>query len=211
MNHLVTTSCAVAALAAAGCSSSPSAAAAREPYVKPGLIMVTADQARRLGVEVEGASRAPEPPMPAELSRLDSAAIVAPPDVKVYSLNRSVDPADRELMHEAHVVYRRETSPRWRLDAPADQKILVGPRVTDGRQELQPMLNNEVTAFLAEQRRVAEANQKAIASLFEAVEALNRQQQSILRRELTPARKPASAPTEPERDAAKPPAGDERG
>jgi hypothetical protein len=94
-------------------------------------------------------------------------------------------------MHEEHVVYRRETAPQWRLDAPAQQKILVGPRVTDGRQELQPLLSKELTGYLADQRRATEANQKAITALFQSVDALNRQQAELIRHEI--GRKPAPA------------------
>ena len=100
-------------------------------------------------------------------------------------------------MHEEHAVYRRETAPRWRLDAPANRKILVGPQVTDGRQEIQPLLSKELTTFLADERRATEANQKAISALFQAVDALTRQQQAVLRRTAGKSAKPETSTEKP--------------
>lgn len=182
---------AASALILAGCAAAP-ATSQHEPYVKPGLVVLTADQAAARGINVQSAA-----PHADRVDRSDQAvlqaggfdplasdAVVATPDVKVYTLNREVDPADPTLLHEEHVVYRRETAPRWKLDAPAAQKILIGPRVTDGRQELRPVLDKELTSFLADQRRATEANQKALAALFQAVDSLTRQQQELARREL---------------------------
>lgn len=181
-------------LVAGGCMSSSESAIVREPHVKPSLVLLTADQAARRGIKIEPAGPA-EAAMPKEISALDSSSVIAPPNVKVYTVNRAVDPADPELMHEEHVAYRRESSPMWKIDAPAEQKILVGPRITDGRQDLQPVLNKELAAYLADQRRVTAANQKAIAALFDAIDALNRQQQTLARREAAPAKHEATVPT----------------
>lgn len=167
----------------AACTSSAPPPWTRGPYVKPGLIMLTADQAERRGIAVGTAAPA-SPPMPADVNSLDASAVTVPAGIKVYALNRAADPADPELMHEQHVVYRRESPAKWRLDAPADQKIMIGPRVTDGRQDIQPLLTKELTAYLSDQRQATEANQKAISALFEAIDALNRQQQTLARREV---------------------------
>jgi uncharacterized coiled-coil protein SlyX len=59
------------------------------------------------------------------------------------------------------------------MQPPTDQKILVGPRVTDGREDLQPVLSKELVSYLTEQRQATEANQKAIAALFQAIERLD--------------------------------------
>jgi hypothetical protein len=185
----------------AGCASSPSGSATHQPYVKPGLIMLTADQAERRGIELKPLA---DQPMAAALQALDSAAVIAPADVKVYTLGRAVDSVDTNLMHEEHVVYRRETTPAWRLNAPADQKILVGPRATDGRQEIKPLLDKELTTYLSDQRRATETNQQAIAALFKAIEALSRQQQAVLeheQRKTTPGEQSGAAATPPSTDS----------
>lgn len=175
-------------LVLAGCSSPGGTSADREPYVKPGLILLTADQAERRGITI---ARGTPSPSGRDLEPLDAEAVAVSPGIKVYSLNRAIDPADPELMHEAHVVYRRESTPQWRLDAPAAQKILVGPQVTDGRQDLRPLLTKELAGFMADERRVREANNEAVAALFRAVDAL-RQQQEATRRALV-----QTAPTRP--------------
>ena len=180
MNTRLLLICAASTLVVAGCTDSTISDERHAAYVKPGLIMLTADQAEHRGIAVRG-PKSGATPAPADLEPLDAAAVIVPPDIKVYTLNRAVDPADPELMHEEHVVYRRETTPAWRLQAPAGQKILVGPRVTDGRQELQPLLDKELTGFLSDERRATEANQKAIAALFKAVDALNRQHEALAR------------------------------
>jgi hypothetical protein len=185
----------------AGCVSSPETGSQHQTYVKPELVMLTADQAARRGIEITHAPRT-DRVVPQEWDALDAGSVVVPGDVKVYSLNRAADPFDPDLLHEEHVVYRRESGPRWQLDAPTTQKILVGPRVTDGRQELQPLHDQELASYLADQRRASEANQKAISALFQAVEALSRQQQAIVRQSVrepsSPAASPATAAAEPD-------------
>jgi hypothetical protein len=71
------------------------------------------------------------------------------------------------------MVYRRETAPAWRTQSPAAAKIVVGTQVADGRQELQSNLSKELAGFMTEQRLAIEANQQAIAALFQAVDRLN--------------------------------------
>ncbi|PTX91343.1 hypothetical protein [Opitutus sp. ER46] len=164
-------------LTAAGCASSPASPAARGPDVKPGLIILTAQQAEQRGLRVIGPADAASAGPPA----VGAAAVATPASLKAYTINRAVDAGDPDLMHEEHVVYRRETAPQWRLDVGADQKILVGPRLTDGRQDLQPLLSKELVGYLNDQRRAVEANDKAIATLIEAVESLTRSQQALIR------------------------------
>ncbi len=191
MNLLPSLFVAAFILTLAGCAEAP-ASSQHEPYVKPGLVVLTADQAAARGINVHAPAPQADPAGRSERTALEaggfdplaSDAVIATPDVKVYTLSREVDPADPTLLHEEHVVYRRETTPRWKLDAPAAQKLLIGPRVTDGRQELRPVLDKELTSFLADQRRATEANQKAVAALFQAVDSLTRQQQELARREL---------------------------
>lgn len=170
----------LALIVCAGCATPSASVGTREPYVKPSMVMLTADQAARRNITIDGVAPSASP-LPKDIDALDASAVTAPADIKVYTIGRAVDPADREMLHEQHVVYRRENAQRWRLDAPVDQKILVGPRVTDGRQDIQPLLSKELTTFLADERRTTEANQKAISALFQAVDAINRQQQTLLR------------------------------
>lgn len=49
--------------------------------------------------------------------------------VKAYPIARYVDPADKRMMHERHVLYRLERPSRWRLKTPAGRNdaVLLGP------------------------------------------------------------------------------------
>lgn len=197
-----------AAIGLAGCVSSPAPKSAQEPHVKPSLVLLTADQAEARGIRIDAPAK---PPIAgSDLQPLDASMVAAPAEIKVYTLNRAVDAADPALMHEEHVVYRREVAPRWRLDVPADQKLLVGPRATDGRQDLHPLLEKELTTYLTDQRRATEENRQAIAALFQALDALTRQQQALAEKALhddagaKPAKPAEPTPTRAPTDAERP-------
>ena len=156
----------------AGCANSNPSARLGGPYVKPGLIMVTPDQAAKYGL----AERPVEATPPAGVSALDTSAVLAEPGVRVYTFGRIQDAADQDLLHETHVAYRRETAPRWQMQAPADRQILVGPRITDSRQDFAPIKDREVEAYLAEQHSRQQEDRQAIELLFKGLDTLTKQQ-----------------------------------
>jgi hypothetical protein len=156
----------------AGCATSPPVARLGGPYVKPALIMVTPDQAAKYGLAERPVEAAP----PVGVPPLDTSAVVAAPGVRVYTFGRFQDAADQDLLHETHVAYRRETAPRWQMQAPADQQILVGPRITDSRQDLAPIKDREVDAYLVEQHTRQQEDRQAIELLFKGLDNLTRQQ-----------------------------------
>jgi hypothetical protein len=48
--------------------------------------------------------------------------------VKVYGMNRYVDPSDPRVLHERHAIYRVEQQPRWVTQSdPKQNEILLGP------------------------------------------------------------------------------------
>ncbi len=48
--------------------------------------------------------------------------------VKVYGMNRYVDPSDRRVLHERHAIYRVEQQPRWVTQSDRNENgILLGP------------------------------------------------------------------------------------
>ncbi|HTZ21175.1 MAG TPA: hypothetical protein VMC06_09855 [Opitutaceae bacterium] len=161
-----------AAVLLAGCATSNPSARSGGPYVKPGLIMVTPDQAANYGL----AGRPAEATPPAGVPPLATSAVLAAPGVRVYTFGRMQDAADQDLLHETHVAYRRETAPRWQMQAPADQQILVGPRITDSRQDFAPIKDREVEAYLAEQHARQQEDRKAIELLFKGLDTLTKQQ-----------------------------------
>jgi hypothetical protein len=48
-------------------------------------------------------------------------------NIKAYPLARYVDPNNRRLMHEAHTIYRVETTPRWNLHSNQLAAVQRGP------------------------------------------------------------------------------------
>jgi hypothetical protein len=143
--------------------------------IKPGLIMVTPDQAELHGLTL----KAPPTPPPKEAKGLDSSAVLAPPSVHAYTVGRYADSSDPDLLHEAHLVYRKERSASWRLDAEPGKQILVGPTITDRNPTAGPLQEKELSQFLTEMARANRENRQAIDLLYKAVEALAaRQRQS---------------------------------
>lgn len=49
------------------------------------------------------------------LNRAESDALRFPEKIKAYPLGRYADPNSRGVMHEAHTIYRVETTPKWNL------------------------------------------------------------------------------------------------
>jgi hypothetical protein len=86
--------------------------------------------------------------------------------LKSYPIGRYVDPNDPNVMHEAHVVYRKEAGTSWNLNPNAPTVVPLGPvlAVADPAKTPSPL-----PAEL--EQRMAEQNQ-LVASLIEQNEAL---------------------------------------
>lgn len=89
--------------------------------------------------------------------------------LKAYPINRYVDPNDPNVMHEGHVVYRREASSGWNLNPSAPTVVPLGPAlaIADGAKHPNPL-----PAEL--EQRIAEQNQ-LMASLIEQNESLSKE------------------------------------
>lgn len=86
--------------------------------------------------------------------------------LKAYPINRYVDPNDPNVMHEGHVVYRRESSGAWNLNPNAPTVVPLGPTLAVADAAKQP---NPLPAEL--EQKMAEQNQ-LMASLIEQNESL---------------------------------------
>lgn len=89
--------------------------------------------------------------------------------LKSYPIGRYVDPTDPNVMHEAHVVYRKEAGASWNLNPNAPTVVPLGPvmAVADPAKTPAP-LPAELEAKMAEQNQL-------VASLIEQNEALTKQ------------------------------------
>jgi len=87
--------------------------------------------------------------------------------LKAYPVNRYVDPNDPNVMHEGHVIYRREISAGWNLAPTAPTAVQLGPGLVanaDGAKQPNP-LPAELEQKIAEQNHL-------MASLIEQNESL---------------------------------------
>ena len=89
--------------------------------------------------------------------------------LKAYPINRYVDPNDPNVMHEGHVVYRREASGAWNLNPNAPTVVPLGPALAVADAAKQP---NPLPAEL--EQKMAEQNQ-LMASLIEQNESLSKE------------------------------------
>ena len=86
--------------------------------------------------------------------------------LKAYPIGRFVDPNDPNVMHESHVVYRKESGANWNLSPNAPTVVPLGPVLAVADPATHP---NPLPAEL--EQKVAEQNQ-LMASLIEQNEAI---------------------------------------
>ena len=86
--------------------------------------------------------------------------------LKSYPVGRYVDPTDANVMHEAHVVYRKEAGASWNLNPNAPTVVPLGPVMAVADPARTP---NPLPAEL--EQKMAQQNQ-LVASLIEQNEAL---------------------------------------
>ena len=110
-----------------------------------------------------------EPPVPVAGTDLDPhnvEKVRVGETLKAYPVGRFVDPNDPNVMHESHVVYRKEAGAGWNLAPNAPTVVPLGPVLAVADPATQP---NPLPAEL--EQKVAEQNQ-LMASLIEQNEAL---------------------------------------
>ena len=119
------------------------------------------------------------PPVPArDLNHEETAAVLHPESIKAYPLGRYVDPHRRDIMHEAHTIYRVETTPKWNL---ATRGKTTGPIRPDvSRQASSP---NELLVELNRQRQttkaVMESGRTLTGKLTDLATSLHKNQQAL--------------------------------
>ena len=78
--------------------------------------------------------------------------------IKAYPIGRYIDPNDGDIMHEAHVIYRVETTAKWNLHPDGAGAIPFGPPVAivDSAHYNAPV-NAEVIAEVNKQKLATQA------------------------------------------------------
>lgn len=209
-------------LGLSGCMSRPEPkvgggeAEAKQPKVKQELTVIPADQ-----MHYYKPQEAPPPPPPPPKTGMTTGDVLTPEEVHAYPIARYRDPSNPNIMHERHVVYRRDKA-RWKLDAQPEEQLIVGP-TTNQAPNSQPMQNQEVDSFLLEQKRINESNRRMMEALYTAVSSIQeelikqgeqesaRAQAQAEAQRPTPAPAPAPAAQSPDPEKTQPEAPAEKG
>jgi small-conductance mechanosensitive channel len=139
----------------------------------------------------------PSPPVPVTMTPKSNAPFGTLADVrqseavKVYGLNRYVDPADPRMMHERHAVYRVEQQSSWVTRSRTRQgQVLLGPIFGLHRPEYAPEpLPGETARELSEAKRGLQDNNKDLRAMRDSQEKLASNVQSLAEQTLDAQRK----------------------
>ena len=115
--------------------------------------------------------------------------------VKVYGVNRYIDPADPRIMHERHAIYWIEQKPAWVTRSKNQSgEILLGPVLGLHRPEYAPEpLPGETARDLAEAKRGVRDANKDLQSMREGQQKLASNVQSLAEQTLDGQRKLTTA------------------
>jgi uncharacterized protein YcfL len=101
--------------------------------------------------------------LPATSTPIGAVANLRQPEtVKVYGMNRYIDPADSRVLHERHAVYRLEQQPAWVTRSPRNQnEVILGPIVGLPKPEYapEPVPGETVREIFQARRGIQEANE----------------------------------------------------
>lgn len=130
------------------------------------------------------------PPVPVSGTDLDQAnteKVRSAETLKAYPIGRYVDPRDPNVMHESHVVYRKETGSSWNLAPNAPTVVPLGPTlaVSDGATQPSP-LPAELEQKVAEQNQLMAALVEQNEALAAELTKLSKELSDLRRRQLTP-------------------------
>jgi hypothetical protein len=115
--------------------------------------------------------------------------------VKVYGVNRYVDPADPRIMHERHAIYRIEQKPAWVTRSKNQSgEILLGPILGLHRPEYAPEPQpGETARDLAETKRGLQDANKDLQSMRDGQQKVASNVQSLAEQTLDGQRKLTTA------------------
>ena len=86
------------------------------------------------------------------LKRGETASVRHAEVIKAYPVGRYVDPRKRGVMHEAHTLYRVESSPKWNLTRPPGPPTIPAPATATSKPS-----GSELTVELNRQRQATQA------------------------------------------------------
>jgi hypothetical protein len=126
----------------------------------------------------------------------NTAALIRQPEiVKVYGMNRYIDPGDSSVMHERHAIYRLEQQPSWITHSPSVRnELILGPVVGLKKPEYAPEpLPGETARGLTEAKRNALQAHQEIDTMRDGQSKLVSSVESLAKETVEAERRLASA------------------
>lgn len=129
------------------------------------------------------------PPQPATTFSPDERKSVRYAEtVKAYPVGRYIDPNNDLIMHEAHTIYRVETTAKWNLHPDASADAWLGPPVAlIDAAKYNPPVNAEIIAEVNKQRAATEALlerngefNESLSQLAQAVQTVRQEDEQVL-------------------------------
>ena len=104
-------------------------------------------------------------------------------NIKAYPLGRYIDPNNRLVMHEGHVLYRVESTGKWNLHPSAPVRVPLGPvRARSAAKSARPV-NDELVAEINRQKELTKTliqGSAAVSSqLSELASGVKQTQQAV--------------------------------
>jgi hypothetical protein len=95
-------------------------------------------------------------------------------NIKAYNVGRYVDPNNRRVMHDAHIVYRVETTAKWNLHPNPGAQVSSGPaaQTVDPARREAP-LNDEIISEVNRQKAATQALLEQSARLNQTLQHLS--------------------------------------
>lgn len=123
------------------------------------------------------------------LSSAEADRVRLPETIKAYPLGRYADPNRRGVMHEAHTIYRVETTPKWNLAGRGRTTTPVTPTAARGElsaNELLVELNRqrEATRSVMQSGQTVSSKLTDLATLFQQNQQTLAEQNAGIRKEL---------------------------
>lgn len=126
---------------------------------------------------------APQPPatvaVPVSGTELDQSNLVKVrfgETLKAYPVNRYIDPADQNLLHESHLVYRKEASAAWNLESHSPTVVPLGPVMALSDPAERTRINQaEIEQKISSQERLMSALIEQNETLTAEITRLNKE------------------------------------
>lgn len=128
-----------------------------------------------------------------EIPMESNAQVMRTAQIKAYPVGRYIDPSNKDIMHEGHVIYRRERPETWRLYTNHNGKIIRGPQAnirnpigspSPNIQELNAELNRQKLVsqqLLAIQQRASSGDERA-QELMRMAKGMQANNQALVKR-----------------------------